>query len=68
MNIVKEYAIEIRITQQDKHYGCDIVAHHGTLLCGCEAEHAHPNDAIFAMLHVLALKNNFSGCLEAATV
>lgn len=66
MRIVKEYTVEIRITQSGKKYGCDITTYEGELLHGVVPEYAHENDAIYAALHGLATKNNFTGCLKAA--
>ena len=67
MNIIKEFLLEVRITQNEsKQFGCDIATYHGELLHGVQPEYSHENDAIYAALHGLAIDNNFTGSLKAA--
>lgn len=66
MKIVKEYTLELHITQHGGEFGCDITTYDGVLLHGIVPEYRHENDAIYAALHGLALENNFSGCLKEA--
>ncbi|WII93159.1 hypothetical protein QEO94_01940 [Kingella negevensis] len=67
MNIIKEFLLEVRITQNEsKQFGCDIATYHGELLHGVQPEYSHENDAIYAALHGLAIDNNFTGSLKVA--
>lgn len=66
METVKEYEIIIRLTKKDGRYGAAAETVSGGLLESVPPLSATENDALYALLHALALKNNFSGCLKEA--
>ena len=66
METVQEYEIIIRLTKKDSRYGATAETVAGELLESVPPLSAAGNDALYALLHALALKNNFSGCLKEA--
>ena len=66
METVKEYEIIIRLTKKDGRYGAAAETVSGGLIESVPPLSAAGNDALYALLHALALKNNFSGCLKEA--
>ena len=66
METVQEYEIIIRLTKKDGRYGAAAETVAGELLESVPPLSAAGNDALYALLHALALKNNFSGCLKEA--
>lgn len=66
MEIVQEYEIIIRLTKENGCYGAAAETVSGGLLESVPTLSAAGNDALYALLHALALKNNFSGCLKKA--
>lgn len=66
METVREYEIIIRLTKKDDRYGAAAETVSGGLLESVPPLSATENDALYALLHALALKNNFSGCLKEA--
>lgn len=66
MKTVQEYEIIIRLTKENGRYGAAAETVSGGLLESVPPLSAAGNDALYALLHALALKNNFSGCLKEA--
>jgi hypothetical protein len=66
METVQEYEIIIRLTKENGRYGAAAETVSGGLLESVPPLSAAGNDALYALLHALALKNNFSGCLKEA--
>ena len=66
METVKTYTVQIRLKRQNGRYGAAAETLSGELLECVPPLSAAESDAIYALLHALALQNNFSGCLEAA--
>ena len=66
METVQEYEIIIRLTKKNGRYGAVAETVSGELLESVPPLSATGNDALYALLHALALKNNFSGCLKEA--
>ena len=66
MDMIKEYNVMLRVTQDHGKLGCDITNREGVLLHHTYPAYSHRNDAIYAALHGLATQNNFSGCLQEA--
>lgn len=66
METVQEYEIIIRLTKENGRYGAAAETVSGGLLESVPPLSAAGNDALYALLHALALKNNFSGCLKKA--
>ena len=66
METVQEYEIIIRLTKENGRYGAAAETVSGGLLESVPTLSAVGNDALYALLHALALKNNFSGCLQEA--
>ena len=64
METVQE--IIIRLTKENGRYGAVAETVSGGLLESVPTLSAAGNDALYALLHALALKNNFSGCLKEA--
>ena len=66
METVQEYEIIIHLTKENGRYGAAAETVSGGLLESVPPLSAAGNDALYALLHALALKNNFSGCLKKA--
>ena len=66
METVQEYEIIIRLMKKNDRYGASAETVSGELLESVPPLSATGNDALYALLHTLALKNNFSGCLKEA--
>ncbi|SNU80187.1 hypothetical protein [Neisseria zoodegmatis] len=66
METVKTYNVRIRLTKQNGRYGAAAETLSGELLESLPPLSAAENDALYALLHALALQNNFSDCLKAA--
>lgn len=66
METVKTYTIRIRLTEEKGSYGAVAETLSGELLESLPPLPSTENDTLYALLHALALKNNFSDCLKAA--
>lgn len=66
MKTVQEYEIIIRLTKENYCHGAAAETVSGGLLESVPPLSAAGSDALYALLHALALKNNFSGCLKEA--
>lgn len=66
METVQEYEIIIRLTKENGRYGAVAETVSSGLLESVPPLSAAGNDALYALLHALALKNNFSGCMKEA--